>query len=102
MGDQERAQAFFKDNWPFGDPKPRLYFDPRTVDSERTLLHAKCIVIDDRKSLVTSANFTYHGQSRNIECGVLIEDEAFSRRLHGVWLSLIETGLLLEARRDTR
>jgi len=56
--------------------------------------HAKCIVVDDREALVTSANFTDRGQTRNIEVGVLIEDSRFASRLAGQWRGLVETGLV--------
>jgi len=44
------------------------------VSSHR--LHAKVYVIDERCGLVTSANATYSGMRRNLECGVIIQDKA--------------------------
>jgi hypothetical protein len=44
-----------------------------------TSLHAKLIIIDQQKLLLTSANFTYHGYQKNIETGVIIEDHKISR-----------------------
>lgn len=93
---QRCAVAFVRDNWPFGEPVPEFYFDPRTAKpSDMTKLHAKCIVVDDRWSLVTSANFTYLGQRRNIEAGVLIDDAAFSTKLAQQWRNLIAESKLL-------
>ena len=37
-------------------------------------LHAKVYVLDNKAALVTSANATYSGMSRNWECGVAIDD----------------------------
>ena len=56
--------------WTFGSPKPDIYYDPRTaVQNEKghdwATLHAKCIVVDDERSFITSANFTDRGQTRN-------------------------------------
>jgi len=97
LGNAQRcAMAFIRDNWPFGEPVPEFYFDPRTAKpGDMTKLHAKCIVVDDRWSLVTSANFTYLGQRRNIEAGVLIDDVAFSTKLAQQWRNLIGEGKLL-------
>ena len=86
---------FFRDNWPFGDPRPAVFYDPRTVEPRsRASLHAKCVVVDERKAFVTSANFTGRGQSRNIEVGVLIEDPCFATKLVGQWNGLVEAGLV--------
>lgn len=41
-------------------------------------LHAKCVVVDERWVLVTSANFTDRGQTRNVEVGVLLDDAGFA------------------------
>jgi phosphatidylserine/phosphatidylglycerophosphate/cardiolipin synthase-like enzyme len=54
----------------------------------------KCIVVDDERSFVTSANFTGRAQSRNIEAGVLIEDKAFAEELAGHWRQLVSEGLV--------
>ncbi len=98
-GDAEELAAsaverFLAKNWPFGDPKPTVYYDPRTVLPRNWVsLHAKCVVVDGRWTLVTSANFTDRGHTRNIEAGVLVEDTAFARRFVGQWRGLIDAGL---------
>lgn len=85
--------------WTFGAPKPEIYYDPRTATLDErgydwATLHAKCIVVDDERSLITSANFTDRGQTRNIETGVLIEDKAFAEELAGHWRQLVSEGLV--------
>jgi phosphatidylserine/phosphatidylglycerophosphate/cardiolipin synthase-like enzyme len=106
--DPAKADAFatafidgwFRRVWTFGLPKPDIYYDPRTAISghvpghDWATLHAKCIVVDDERSFITSANFTDRGQSRNIEAGVLIEDKAFSEELAGHWRQLVGEGLV--------
>jgi phosphatidylserine/phosphatidylglycerophosphate/cardiolipin synthase-like enzyme len=52
------------------------------------------VVVDERMTLIGSANFTERGQERNIETGVLIEDEGFAERMVGQWRRLIEGGLV--------
>ena len=87
---------FFRTVWTFGAPKPDVYYDPRTATPGPpwASLHAKCIVVDDARTLVTSANFTDRGQSRNIEAGVVIEDEVFSEELSAQWRQLVSEGLV--------
>lgn len=90
---------WIKKVWTFGSPKPEIYYDPRTaIQNERghdwATLHAKCIVVDDERSLITSANFTDRGQTRNIETGVVIEDKGFAEDLAGHWRQLVSEGLV--------
>jgi len=94
--DKDKAAEFLAKNWPFGDPYPDIYYDPRTVTpNSKVSLHAKCLVIDEARALVTSANFTFSGQQRNIEMGVLIEDPSLATRLVHQWRALIDTGLVV-------
>lgn len=90
------VSLFFRLMWPFGEPRPTVYFDPRTATGQlsEVSLHAKCVVIDHELSLITSANFTDRGQTRNIEAGVTIEDRAFAASLERQWANLVEAGLL--------
>jgi phosphatidylserine/phosphatidylglycerophosphate/cardiolipin synthase-like enzyme len=89
------VEAFLRENWPFGEPFPEVYYDPRTVLADsRASLHAKCLVVDDRYALVGSANFTSRGQTRSIETGVLIDDEGFASGLVEQWCGLINAGLV--------
>lgn len=91
----QRIDRFLAENWPFGPPHPDVYYDPRTVSPTiYASLHAKCIVVDETRALITSANFTDRGQTRNVEVGVSIEDAAFARRLAGHWMGLVAEGLV--------
>jgi phosphatidylserine/phosphatidylglycerophosphate/cardiolipin synthase-like enzyme len=79
------AERFRNQEWP-GAKLPELYYDPRSLDREaakRSSLHAKCVVIDRRVALVTSANFTEAAQTRNIEVGALIQSAWFAMQLAG-------------------
>jgi phosphatidylserine/phosphatidylglycerophosphate/cardiolipin synthase-like enzyme len=85
---------FLIKNWPFGSPIPRLYYDPHTIEPASTAsLHAKCIVVDDRRAFVTSANFTRRGQERNVEVGVLVESEKLARELVHQWRNAAKAGV---------
>jgi hypothetical protein len=90
------AHRFRTQEWP-GEKLPELYYDPRSLEPEagkRSSLHAKCVVVDRRVALVTSANFTEAAQTRNIEVGALIRSEQFAARLAGHFAALTDAGLL--------
>jgi phosphatidylserine/phosphatidylglycerophosphate/cardiolipin synthase-like enzyme len=92
------ARAIMATAWPFGDPRPRVYYDARALSPwPKFNMHAKCVVVDGESALVTSANFTLQAQEQNLECGVLIEAPTFAHHLARQWLGLIEAGLVLEA-----
>ena len=89
---------FFQLLWPFAGARPQVFFDPRMANQGSLVsLHAKCVVVDHRLSLITSANFTDRGQTRNFEAGVEIEDEAFALSLARQWQNLIDEGVVVEA-----
>jgi phosphatidylserine/phosphatidylglycerophosphate/cardiolipin synthase-like enzyme len=90
------ADSFRRDEWP-GPRSPEVFYDRRALSlgkSERASLHAKCVVVDARKVLVTSANFTDAAQMRNIEAGVFIVDSGIAQSLIRQFESLIAGGLL--------
>jgi hypothetical protein len=75
VADQLR-QAFVHDTWRHlwdpGRPRPRGFFDPRSLDLARerpTVFHVKCCVTDD-DLLVTSANLSDSAQLDNCELGI--------------------------------
>jgi phosphatidylserine/phosphatidylglycerophosphate/cardiolipin synthase-like enzyme len=90
------AQRFRQQEWP--DARlPELFYDPRSLTPDpgkRSSLHAKCVVVDQRVALVTSANFTEAAQMRNIEVGALIRSARFASSLAGHFKSLAAAGLL--------
>lgn len=77
------AAEFRKRQWPW-TPCPEVRYDPRSLRkdaSSRASMHAKCIIVDGRICLITSANFTPAAQERNIEIGVLVRDAQQVRKL---------------------
>lgn len=91
----KRAIAtFFAVNWPFGTPHPVIYVAPRTIEPTlKESLHAKCVVADERVTVLGSANFTDRGQSRNIEVGARIEDRGFAHALVGQFRAATNAGV---------
>jgi phosphatidylserine/phosphatidylglycerophosphate/cardiolipin synthase-like enzyme len=98
--DAEILRAFVEEfrakQWP-GERLPEVFFDQRALSKEkgpRAVLHAKCVVVDDARALVTSANFTEAAQERNIEAGTLVHDAAFARALRAQFEALVDAGAL--------
>lgn len=96
----ELVRAFarhFRDAvWP-GERLPEVFYDPRSVEQEgqkRSVLHAKCVVVDDRWTLLSSANFTEAAQERNIEAGVVLDDKRMAERVRRQFDGLVEGGML--------
>lgn len=83
--------------WP-GQRRPEVFYDPRSVSADRAIQatwHAKCVVVDDAVSFVTSANFTEWAQSRNVEAGVLIRDPNLAHQLPAQFDSLVAAGAVV-------
>lgn len=91
------ADRFRSQQWPVDRPLPAIFFDPRSLDAhgdKRACMHAKCVVVDGRSVLVTSANFTEAAQQRNIEVGVLVHSQSIAERLTRFFDSMLNEGLL--------
>ena len=89
-------REFLKKNWPSAR-QPELYYDPRSLAAkadERAVIHAKCVVVDSRTALVTSANFTEAAHARNIEAGVIVRDAGLAESLEKQFTSLVGAGML--------
>lgn len=52
-------------------------------------LHAKVISIDNERTLVSSANLSYHGMSANIEMGCVIQSKKIADKINEVFKNLI-------------
>ena len=86
--------SFFRWSRPWRDVLPTVYYDARADDGDASsTMHAKCVVIDDREALITSANFTERAHRANIELGVLVTDRRFASRVAGQWRALVGHGL---------
>ncbi|MDJ0841864.1 MAG: phospholipase D-like domain-containing protein [Acidobacteriota bacterium] len=88
--------AGWKRIWP-GKVMPEVYYDPRSLDREgevMSCLNAKAVMIDESKVLITSANFSEAVQVRNIEAGVLTEDEVVTKTYRRNFQRLVEDKLV--------
>lgn len=58
-------------------------------EDELAALHAKVISVDQKQTLITSANLSYHGQQGNIEFGILVESRQIAKQIDDVFTKLI-------------
>lgn len=76
----------------------QVHYDPGSLaepGTKRAVLHAKCVVADDTRAFVTSANFTEAAQQRNIEVGVLLHDAEVARSLVAKFEQFVAGGHLM-------
>lgn len=91
----------FRRAWPAprqGSGRPEIYYDPRGLSADsavRAFWHAKCVVVDEDASFVTSANFTEWAHQRNVEAGVLVRSRSFNAQLRQQFDSLVGARLVL-------
>jgi len=89
------AERFITTQWPPSRPLPTVYYYPPSSDidpAKRASLHAKCVVVDEQVSFVSSANFTEAAQQRNIEVGLLVRSPLIAGRLARHFNSLVDDG----------
>ena len=94
----EFARRFRLHHWPT-TPLPSVYFDPRAFEQRpecRAVMHAKCVLVDGKRTFVTSANLTEAAQIRNVELGVVINDVVSCRSVTAQFDGLIASGELIE------
>ena len=90
------ADTFRHEIWS-GRRLPEVFYDPRslTIGTEtKACLHAKCLVVDEERVLITSANFTEAAHARNIEAGVLLADVTIAKSIQSQFESLVTQALL--------
>lgn len=96
--DSELVREFadsFRRSWP-GSRMPELFYDPRGTEQDgalRATWHAKCVLVDDECTFVTSANFTDWAQTRNVEAGALVRGRAFNAQLRQQLDGSVRAGL---------
>lgn len=73
----------------------KIYNYPKQED-KMSALHAKVISVDQKETLITSANLSYHGQEGNIELGVQIESQETAKQVEDVFTQLIFSKVFVE------
>ncbi len=64
-------------------------YDYKNAEDKMAALHAKVISVDQRETLITSANLSYHGQEGNIELGTRIESKKIAEQVEDIFERLI-------------
>lgn len=93
---RQYATTFRQNIWP-GQRLPEVFYYPPALAisyGPKACLHAKCIVIDEERVLITSANFTEAAHHRNIEAGVLINDAVAARGLRSQFETLATQNIM--------
>ena len=88
---QRFTEIFRNHVWP-GQRLPEVFHDPRTMlmtERSNACLHAKCVVVDEERFLITSANFSEAAHERNIEAGILMTDKVVARAIRSQFEMLV-------------
>ncbi|MCC6523753.1 MAG: hypothetical protein IT373_13940 [Polyangiaceae bacterium] len=85
MGDLAARATIYR--WPRERREP-------DEDGHRGLLHAKAVLVDDRRLLISSANFTEAAMLLNIELGVLLEGGELPPALARHFEGLVGAGVI--------
>lgn len=67
----------------------QVYEYQKREDDKMAALHAKMLVSDVKKSLVSSANLSYHGLQGNVEMGFLIESFDKAKQIEEVMKEMV-------------
>ncbi|MDQ1538432.1 MAG: hypothetical protein QOE58_2825 [Actinomycetota bacterium] len=68
-------------------PRATTYRSAELPSGHRVVSHAKFIVIDHEILLLTSANFSFSAENRNIEFGLLVRDAALAESVESTMTS---------------
>ncbi len=75
-------------------PRATIYRSAILPNGRQVVSHAKFIVIDHELLLITSANFSYSAENRNVEFGIVVRDTALAMSVEATMAS--KHGLLYE------
>lgn len=67
----------------------QIYEYRQKEDDKMAALHAKLIVSDSNRALISSANLSYHGMQGNIEMGFLIESYEKAKQIEDVLKEMV-------------
>ena len=89
-------EEFLRTGWPF-QPEPEIYDAPGSLmdhGSGLSSVHAKLIVVDQRRVYLGSANFTTAAFQRNLEAGIRLSNPEMGQKLTEYFNQLIGCGYL--------
>jgi phosphatidylserine/phosphatidylglycerophosphate/cardiolipin synthase-like enzyme len=82
--DADKADA---DNVKARLPRATVYRSAELPTGKRVVSHAKFVVVDHELLLITSANFSYSAENRNVEFGLLVRDSALAESVEATMTS---------------
>jgi phosphatidylserine/phosphatidylglycerophosphate/cardiolipin synthase-like enzyme len=68
-------------------PRATVYRSAKLSNGHPIVSHTKFIIVDHEIVLLTSANFSYNAENRNIEFGLLIRDSGLARSIESTMAS---------------
>ncbi|MFZ2427902.1 MAG: phospholipase D-like domain-containing protein, partial [Propioniciclava sp.] len=68
-------------------PRATVYRSAAMANGKHVVSHAKFIVVDHELLLITSANFSYSAENRNVEFGILVRDTALATSVEAAMTS---------------
>ena len=75
----------------------KIYNFQKKEDDKMAALHAKIIVADERKCLISSANLSYHGLEGNIEMGLMLDSKKKAAQIKDLFNELKRMRTFVEA-----
>lgn len=96
VNNEEGVHSEIINNWNKESYLLNIYSWIGNNNVDYTSLHSKLIIIDQKKMLLTSANFSYHGFMKNIETGVVIENHNVIRDIWKQFQSLLKNNQMIK------
>jgi len=88
VNNYEKVRPFLSDIKHINRRFFRVYEYSGKADDKMASLHAKIIIVDDIKILISSANLSYHGLDGNIEFGALISSKRKATQVQDIFSDL--------------
>lgn len=89
INDMEKQKSLLERLLAYRSRFLQLYEYQKQEEDIMAALHAKIIVSDARRSLVSSANLSYHGMQGNIEMGFLIESSDKANQIEQILKEMV-------------
>lgn len=68
-------------------PRATVYRSAQLPDGSLIVSHTKFIIVDHEVVLLTSANFSYNAENRNVEFGLLVQDNGLATSIESTMAS---------------
>ena len=98
VNDMEKQKAVLERLMAYRSRFLHVYEYQKQEDDKMASLHAKLLVSDSKKSLVSSANLSYHGMQGNMEMGFLIESTEKAKHIEEVMKEMVRMKVFCKMR----